>query len=141
MVQIEAYNSNLVGYCRYINYGKEYLYNAYDVITGLHIDPVLACDYLTKYPSQLYIIDTIKGSIERSNNGKVIALDYSYIDSETYLYLLTASPLYTDSNYFDTYEIQDPSKLSNDNLKYSANLTHFKFVLSLDINMGLNTLK
>ena len=117
------------------------LYNAYDVITGLHIDPVLAYNCLIKFPEAIYVIDSNKGTLERSDNFKIVILDYSYIDANTYLNLVGVSPLYRDSNYFDQYEIQDPITLIDNEAAYNANLAHFRSVLAFDRNMGLNTLK
>lgn len=141
MIQVQAYNSKLVGYCRYVEYEGQTLYNAYDVITGLHIDPVPAYNCLIKFPEAIYIMDTTKGSLEKFDNLGIIILDYAYIDSNTYLNLLGVSPLYRESNYFDQYEIIDPITLINNEELYNSNLSHFEFVLTVDMNMGLNTLK
>lgn len=86
-------------------------------------------------------MDTSKGSLERFDNLGIIILDYAYIDSNTYLNLLGVSPLYRESNYFDQYEIIDPIKLINNEELYNSNLSHFEFVLTIDMNTGLNTLK
>lgn len=141
MIQVQAYNSKLVGYCRYVEHEDQTLYNAYDVITGLHIDPVLAYNCLIKFPEAIYIMDSAKGTLERSDNFKIVILDYAFIDANTYLNLVGVSPLYRDSNYFDQYEIQDPITLIDNEAAYNANLSHFRSVLAFDRNMGLNTLK